>query len=146
MTNGLGAYLEQTVLSANPLELVRMLYSAAISEVSDARRHLAAGEIQARSNAISKTCEILGELTGSLDQNAGGEIAINLAQLYDYLQHRLIAANFQQKDEPLAEVLSLLSTLDAAWRAVRLPQSAVNLGNALWASPVTPSAGIDCAA
>ena len=138
MTNGPGAYLEQTILAANPLDLIRMLYSGAMVEVRDARTHLAAGNIRERSKAISKICGILGELTGSLDLTQGGAIAVNLARLYDYMQHRLIEANFKQIDEPLAEVLGLLTTLSEAWQTVPRPQPQHAPPAGPWAAPVTP--------
>ncbi len=62
--NAQDAYLEQRVLSADPLELVRLLYQAAIAAVRDARRALSAGEIAARSRSISKACGIVLELNG----------------------------------------------------------------------------------
>jgi flagellar secretion chaperone FliS len=116
--NAHDAYVESRVLSADGLELVRLLYQACTSRVRDARRHLEAGEIRARSQSISKAWEILAELVHSLDRERGGEIAVRLADLYDYMQRRLIEANFQQADGPLAEVLGLLSTLSEAWEGI----------------------------
>lgn len=109
------AYMEDRVLSAEPLELVHLLYQAASSAVRDARRHLAEGDIPARSRAISKACGIVLELASALDHDRGGEISRRLEQLYEYIHHRLLEANFQQKDEPLAEVLGLVVTLSEAW-------------------------------
>ena len=113
------AYLESRILSADPLELLRLLYQAATSKVRDARRHLAEGDIQSRSRSITRVCEILIELAGSLDHERGGEISARLAQLYDYLLGRLIEANLQQSDEPLAEALGLLTTLSEAWEGIK---------------------------
>jgi drug/metabolite transporter (DMT)-like permease len=45
MTNPYAAYLETNVLSANPLELVCMMYAGAIEAVRDARRFLAEAEV-----------------------------------------------------------------------------------------------------
>ena len=112
------AYLESRVLSAGPVALVRILYQTAESAVRDARRHLEAGDVLARSNAISRASAVLLELTGSLDFARGGEIAGRLGQLYAYMLRRLTEANFRQQDAPLAEVLSLLSTLHEAWAGI----------------------------
>jgi flagellar secretion chaperone FliS len=111
-------YLEGRITSADPLELVRMLYHGASGAVRDARRYLADGDIQGRSRSITKACEILIELTVSLNHSAGGDISRRLEQLYDYMQRRLLEANFQQADAPLAEVLGLLVTLGEAWDQV----------------------------
>jgi flagellar protein FliS len=113
------AYVESTVLSADPLELVRLLYGGALEAVRDARRRLAAGEVAARSAAITKAMAIVAELSGSLNRDEGGEISRNLAELYDYVLRKLQDANLRQADEPLAEALELLSTLSEAWQGVR---------------------------
>ncbi len=115
------AYLENRILSADPLELVRLLYQAAIAGVREARERLAAGEIAARSRAISKTCEIVIELNAALDHARGGAISSRLAALYQYMLNRLLDANLQQADAPLAEVLGLLTTLAEAWEQTGTP-------------------------
>ncbi len=116
--SNLGGYLEQKALSAGPLELVAMLYSKAITEVREARRQLAERNIALRSKAISKACEVIGELDGSLNMEAGGELSIRLRGLYRYCLVRLLDANLHQADEPLAEVLGLLTTLSEGWQSI----------------------------
>src|SRR5262245_20850692 len=108
-------YLETNVLGASRVELVRMLYRAAIDATAQARRHLKNGEIRERSRKITKTWDILAELTRSIDHNQAGELSRSLAELYAYLQNQLIDANAKQIDEPLGEVERLLNTLSEAW-------------------------------
>jgi len=117
--NASNAYLETRVLSADPLELVRLLYHAGAGAVRDARRHLEEGDILARSRSISKACGVLTELLTALDRERGGEIAQRLAELYDYMRRRLLEANRQQADPPLAEVLGLLATLSDGWEGIQ---------------------------
>ena len=124
------AYLESRVLSADPVELTRLLFQACTDAVRNARRYLEAGEIRQRSNSISKACEVLFELERSLDFERGGEISERLGMLYEYMQRRLIEANCNQTDAPLAEVLSLLATLLEGWDAIRTANpSAASTGN-----------------
>jgi flagellar secretion chaperone FliS len=113
--NAHDTYLEERILSADPVELVQMLYQAAIRAVGDARRYLAERNIAARARSISKVCDILMELNTSLDFERGGEMSQRLSQLYGYMHRRLIEANFRQSDEPLAEVAGLLNTLLEGW-------------------------------
>lgn len=135
--NAHDAYLESRILSADPMELVSLLYQAAISEVREARRHLRAKDIRARSKSITKAHDILAELTIALDRNRGGQIAENLRRLYDYMMRRMTEANFKQIDEPLAETLGLLTTLQEGWDGARQQtKPAVALGNA-WEQPAT---------
>jgi len=111
------AYLESRVLSANPLELICILYQYALDSVRDARRHLAAGDIVARSRAVCQAVGAISELDGSLNRAEGGAISRNLGELYQYIRQRLTEANMRQIDGPLAEVESLLTTLSEAWKA-----------------------------
>jgi len=119
-TNAHDAYLESRVLSADPVELVRMLYRVAIERTREARQHLEDGDTVARSKAISAASLTLAELTAALDLEKGGQLSRRLAQLYDYMQCRLMEANFEQRAEPLNEVVGLLSTLLEGWSNVSL--------------------------
>jgi flagellar protein FliS len=134
--NAYDAYLESRILSADPTELVRLLYQAATGAVRNARHHLASGDILARTRSITGACEILMELAGALDHQRGGDISRRLAQLYDYMSRKLIEAQFQQRDAPLAEVLGLLATLAEAWDGVQSATTAV--GASPWAQTAPP--------
>jgi flagellar protein FliS len=116
---GRDAYIDTRVLSADPLELVHILYQHTLVMVADARRHLAEGNIAARGHSISRAIAAIDELDTSLDRESGGSIARNLAALYQYMRARLLTANIRQQDAPLAEVEALLRTLGEAWNAIR---------------------------
>ena len=137
---GHDAYLESRVLTADPIELVNLLYQACTKAVREARHHLAEGRIAERSKEINKACEIVIELATSLDHQRGGEISRRLAQLYDYMQARLLEANMHQTDTPLAEVLGLLSTLSEAWAGVVKPAEKPVLDSP-WSQPKAPETG-----
>jgi flagellar protein FliS len=111
----INTYEENRILSASPLELVRILYSGAVRAVQKARENLRAGDIHSRSREISKAQMILIELASSLDCSRDRDLGERLLALYDYMQGRLAEANTEQKDGPLAEVSKLLGTLQDAW-------------------------------
>jgi flagellar protein FliS len=111
----ISSYEENRILNASPVELVRILYNAAVRAVQNARASLRAGDILSRSREISKAQVILFELAISVDPSKGKEMAERLLALYDYMQSRLVEANAEQKDGPLAEVDNLLGTLQEAW-------------------------------
>ncbi|MEI9972857.1 MAG: flagellar protein FliS [Ignavibacteriota bacterium] len=52
--NAHDTYLEERILSSDPVELVGMLYQAAIASIGDARRHLAEGDILARARSFRR--------------------------------------------------------------------------------------------
>ena len=117
-SNPHNAYLEASILMAEPVELVRMLYRAALDAVSDAQSHLAAGNLERRVKAISKAADILCELCLALNYKSDPALARNLAELYDYMRRRLQAANLEQSSKPLAEVANLLGTMLEAWEKI----------------------------
>jgi flagellar secretion chaperone FliS len=114
--NPFGAYLESKVLTASPLALIAIAYEGAIEAVRDARVHLNAKRIHERSRAITKAQSLIVELQRSLDFKQGGDLSVQLARLYSYMLQRLMEANFQQAEPPLAEVENLLETLCDGWR------------------------------
>jgi flagellar protein FliS len=116
-------YLESRILAADPVELIHILYEHALTQVKLARIALAEGDIPARCQAVSKTLAALGELEGSLDFNAGGSISKNLARLYQYMRRRLLEATVKRDAGALAEVESLLRTLDEGWTAMQHAES-----------------------
>lgn len=134
--NGHDAYLESRILSANPLELVSLLYQACTSSVREARRHLEEGDIAARCRCISRAHQILVELAISLNYERGGDLSRRLAQLYDYMQRKLLEANIQQNDAPMAEVLGLLSTIAEAWDGIREPSQEMAQAESPWSQPL----------
>jgi flagellar secretion chaperone FliS len=136
--NGHDAYLESRVLTADPIELINLLYQACAQAVREARCHLAEGRIADRSRQITKACDIVIELATALDHERGGEISERLALLYDYMLRRLLEANMQQSDAPLADVLGLLSTLSEAWAGVRKPEEKPAAAR-VWSQPAAES-------
>lgn len=108
-------YIDQMILSASPIEIICLLYKRAIRGVRDAREHLKAGQIAERTRAINHTWIVLLELINSLDRDATPDMAGQLDRLYGYMQSRLVEANLNQVEEPLSEVLMLLTTLAEGW-------------------------------
>ena len=114
-TNPYLNYLENEILTADPMKLVVLLYRGGLDAIGSARRHLAAGDIRARSRSLTRAIEIVAELGHSLDHARGGELSLNLARLYDYVLGRLTEANTMQVDRPLEEAERLMNKLLEGW-------------------------------
>jgi flagellar secretion chaperone FliS len=120
-SNPYAAYIEASVLTAEPVELVRTLYRGALDAVGEARACTAASDAAGRSAAVSKAVNILRELAFSLNPASDPGMARNLLELYDYMQRRLLEAHLERSEAPLAEVARLLATLSEAWDQVDVP-------------------------
>jgi len=112
-------HMREAVLSADPIELVVMLYTGLRDSILRARRCLQQGDIRGRSDAVSNGLEILAELSATLDRDKGGELATNLAALYSFAAAKLQDGNFQQIDAPLADAERVIVTLLEAWNDLR---------------------------
>ncbi|MCZ8409385.1 flagellar export chaperone FliS [Achromobacter dolens] len=109
--------LETQVLGASPERLITLLYMGARAAIGQARIHLQEGRVAERGAAISKAIKIVDEgLKTGLNMEAGGEIAANLARLYDYIVRTLLTANLKANAEQLDIADRLLADLAEAWQ------------------------------
>jgi flagellar protein FliS len=112
--------VESGVVAADPHKLVSMLYQGALLAIANAKNGILRKDISAKGTAISKAIAIIGEgLDASLDKKAGGDLALNLSALYDYMCGRLLSANLNNDMDALDEVARLLNDLKGAWESIR---------------------------
>ncbi|VVS94393.1 flagellar export chaperone FliS [Desulfoluna spongiiphila] len=88
-----------------------MLYEGAIKFIHLAVRGIDEKRPALKGEYISKILAILTELSAALDMERGGEIAENLAALYDYMVRRLTEANIKNDTAALREVETLIVSL-----------------------------------
>ncbi|HMV19784.1 MAG TPA: flagellar export chaperone FliS [Rhodocyclaceae bacterium] len=104
------------VAAASPHNLIVLLFDGALAAIAAARTNLAQGNIEAKGLAVSKAIDIITNgLKVSLDQEAGGELAQNLADLYDYAVRRLVQGNLKNQVAAFDEVTALLNEIRGAW-------------------------------
>ena len=106
------------VAAANPHQLVAMLYDGAIERIQSARGKMLTGASQQSAQLIQRASDIVEELRMALRPELGGEMARNMADLYEYCGHRLLVASLRQKPEILDEVAGLLRELRTGWAAI----------------------------
>ena len=103
---------------ASPHALIAMLLDGALERVSIAGGAMIRNEFSGSGESIGKAISIVDSLRVSLDSEQGGQIAVNLAALYDYITRRLLEANATKDADMLAEVASLLKEIKVAWDQV----------------------------
>ena len=111
---------------ASPHKLVSMLYQAVSAEIAAARGALQRGDIAEKCRAIGHAVRIVEEgLAAPLNLQAGGDLALNLRDLYQYLVYRLTIANLKSDDAALLECAGLARSLAESWDAIsgRVPES-----------------------
>ena len=121
--------LETAVQSADPHQLILMLYDGALLSLAEATVAIEQKDVPKRAKSISRAIAIIQDgLHASLDVEAGGELAQRLAALYDYMVERLTQANATNNAAAVQEVSGLLRTLREAWAEMPRQQAAATAG------------------
>lgn len=106
------------VADADPHAMVLMLIDAAVERMSIARGCIERGETRRQAALLHNCVNIITELRGCLNVTAGGTLAQNLSDLYEYMISRLVLANAKSDARCVAEVSGLLEEIRAAWVAI----------------------------
>ena len=101
--------------------------TGALEKIAIAKGYMERKEIAQKGGHISWAISIIDGLRASLNLEAGGEIAQNLDDLYDYMTRRLARANVENNTDLLDEVASLLRTIKGAWDEV--PEDVRDIAN-----------------
>jgi flagellar protein FliS len=106
-------YLETSVQTATPAQLLIMLCDGAIRFCKHAIEALKAQKYEEANEYLGRTQDIVSEFAITLDRSA--EISEQLSRLYEYFNYRLIQANIKKSPEPAEEVLGYLLDLKETW-------------------------------
>ncbi|OCA55927.1 flagellar export chaperone FliS [Photorhabdus namnaonensis] len=111
--------MESEIMNASPYQLIQILFNGALSALRRAIILMEQGNIAEKGAAISKAINIIDNgLKQGLDNEKGGELAHNLASLYDYMTQRLLHANLRNDEPAITEVIKLLTEISDAWRQI----------------------------
>ena len=90
-----------------------------VRTINAARGAIERGDISEKVRHIGKAVRILQEgLLGALDREKGGELAGNLASLYEYCTTQLTLANARNDASMVDEVAGLVSTVAQGWNEI----------------------------
>ncbi|MWV16834.1 flagellar export chaperone FliS [Pseudomonas sp. L-22-4S-12] len=109
----------QTQLTdADPHRLIQMLMDGGLSRLAQAKGAMQYGQLAAKGELIGKAIGIIGGLRDGLNFAQGGEIAVNLDRLYEYMVSRLVKANRDNDVALIDEVAGLLRNVKSGWDAI----------------------------
>ena len=116
----LNAYTQTKVTTTyNPVELVVMLYDGAIDFLDKAATAINMREVPIKIKYIDKAIAIIEELLNALNLEVGGEIALNLQNLYLHMMRELVLANAKNDENKIKHVINLLKELREAWVQIK---------------------------
>jgi flagellar secretion chaperone FliS len=111
------------VAASDPHRLILMLMDGALERIASAKGAMENGAPESKSRLLHRAVAIVDELRASLNMDAGGEIAQNMADLYEYSGRQLMRANLENKVDLLDEVSHLLREIRSAW--IQIPARGV---------------------
>lgn len=116
MKNAYQKYKTTAVQSASKEKILLMLYEAAIRFTKQAIKAAEEKKISERCTNLGKAYDIIMELNNTLDHKVGGEVALNLEQLYMFMMDQYTKANISGSPEPLKANLKILENLYDGWK------------------------------
>lgn len=111
-------YRQIQIQTASPLDLIIMMYDGTIRFINQGKKALAEKDYTLANQVLQKAQDIIDELNINLNPEAG-EIAVNLRNLYVFINQRLIEGNVKKDGKILDEVLQLLTTLRSSWAGLQ---------------------------
>lgn len=126
-------YKQMQIKTANPGKLLLMLYQGAAKFMKLAKKNIKAGKIEESHKNIIKAQNIILELQSTLNKEQGGEIAVQLESLYDFIYRELIQANLNKNTKHLDNVIPLVEELFVTYKEIVMNQNSgeqkkVNIG------------------
>lgn len=107
---------ETSVMVANSVGLVILLYEKLLSHLAEARDAFSSRDVERRSRALTKAVELIElGLVSSLDLGRGGDVAVRLKSHYELWIAKLFRANMQATEELVSEVEKEVRMLNSAW-------------------------------
>ncbi len=122
MGNNISTYTQVNrvsgVTDADPHRLVSMLLEGALGKTATVKGLMMRNDIAKKGEVIGQVIAIIGGLKASLNKEAGGDIAQNLDNIYDYIERRLLQANMDGDVTIIDEVASLLHEIKSGWESI----------------------------
>ncbi len=110
------------VADASPTRLVQVMFEHIVSNLTVAEAcmeriegNLPLRDVVTKGKALGKAVRLIGQLDATLNMERGGEIALNLRNLYRYMLERLTVANIKNDPQLVAEVLALVRKIKSGW-------------------------------
>jgi flagellar protein FliS len=110
-------YLEASINSASPEELIIKVYDALLLFARQAIDAMEArpNDIQGRHDLLRRAQRACALLMGSLKLDLDSEIPGNLFRIYEFWHHQLVAANMQGDAQKVRELLPLIAGMRETW-------------------------------
>lgn len=114
MRTELRQYTNHSAQTAGPGQLIVMLYDGFLRFAAQAKAAVERDDPGEAGNKLTRAQNIVTELRVTLDMTQG-QIAQNLASIYDYVGERLTAARLGRDAAQIDEAVRCMADLRSAW-------------------------------
>ena len=108
-------YRKTQILTANPGELMLLLYNAAICFCEQAKGKIAEKRYGESHELLVKVENIVMELSAGLRRDVYPDLVDNLSRLYEFVFYRLFEANVSHSTRCIDEAMNVLAILRDGW-------------------------------
>jgi len=118
MTDPRSAYRQAAAQGASPVQLVIRLYEQIIEDLRQAINAIQQSQVELRTNKVNHALLVIAHLQSRLNFEAGGKPARDLNHFYNVLRYNLMQAQLSASKEILAQQITDLLEVRAAWLEV----------------------------
>lgn len=107
--------MEAQAAAITPTRAIVLLYERLLADLRKAERFIKERKPAEKSECLLHANAILYELLASLDEEQGGSVARDLAEIYTYLINEITEIDATRDLGRLGRTIELLETLHGAW-------------------------------
>ena len=113
-------YLENMILTANPIRAIVLIFEKAIESLENAKEAIENGldkpeNITKKCEGIFKTTQAITILLESLDMEKGKDVAKSFKEFYELILNGLIIANLKNDLTIINNIIMMLTGVKEAW-------------------------------
>ena len=112
-------YQDTAVRGATPIELVIVLYDAAIEDMRRAMTAMQGSDVEARTRQVSHALMVLQQLQGTLNFEQGGSAARQFEQFYNLIRAKLLEAQMRGSLDLMQKQIRYMSEVRDCWTQAR---------------------------
>ncbi|MCT8863230.1 flagellar export chaperone FliS [Shewanella sp. LC6] len=110
--------LESEITVASPHRIIQLMFAGALQRLAQSRYAIEQNDLANKGIYINKAIGIITGLSNSLNMDAGGQIAKNLSELYDFMLRKISEANLNNDVKAIDDVCDILRTIKEGWDAI----------------------------
>ena len=106
------------VEGADPHSLVQILFTEFLVNIELTISALERSDLSAKSAHITKAMMACHLLATSLDFETGGDVAVSLAEIYEWCRRKLLEGSVHNRVSALQEVHKTIGDISSAWNQI----------------------------